>query len=127
MRETRSEVTGGLKDEQMLEGIREVILAANNVADLQIDIIGAGCQMLRRHSDAPQQREIFDIRGQFGLIAVHFIVKRDFVGWLAPDLKANHKRFSGGRTSGALIIRQRSHLRIAKPWPGAVRLIFGLL
>src|SRR6478672_9088075 len=41
MGEARSKVTDGLKDEQMFKGIRQVILAANDVADFQIDVVGA--------------------------------------------------------------------------------------
>ena len=39
-----------LEDEQVLEGVGEVILAANDVADAQIGVVDAGGEMIGGHS-----------------------------------------------------------------------------
>ena len=61
MRELRGFGSGGLKDQQMLVGVREMILAANDVADAQVGVIGAGGQMIGRHAVAAQQGKVFDL------------------------------------------------------------------
>ena len=50
--------TKSFKDEQVLERIRQVILPADYVADLQIGIVYARRQMIGRHPVRAQQRKI---------------------------------------------------------------------
>ena len=69
-RELRRRGAGGLENQHVLEGVGEVILPANDVADAQIGIVGAGGQVVGRHAVAAQQGEIFDIGGGFRLLAV---------------------------------------------------------
>ena len=47
-----------------------MILAANDVADAQVGIVGAGGQVIGRHAVAAQQREVLDIGSGFRLLAV---------------------------------------------------------
>ena len=54
-----------LKDEDVLEGIGQVILAPDDVADAEIGIIGAGGKVVRWHSIGTQQREVFHFVGEF--------------------------------------------------------------
>ena len=52
-----------LEDQDVLEGVRQVVLAADDVADAQIGVVGAGGQVIGGHAVAAQQREILDIGG----------------------------------------------------------------
>ncbi len=46
MGELRRRDAEGFEDEQMLEGVGEVILAANDVADAEIGVVDAGGEMV---------------------------------------------------------------------------------
>ena len=68
-----------------------MILAANDVADAQVDIVGAGRHVISGNAVAAQQREILDVGGQLGLLAVDRIVKLHRVRALARHAKAQHE------------------------------------
>ena len=55
------------KDQHVLEGVGQMILPADDVADAQIGIVGAGGQMIGRHAVAAQQREILDVGRRFSI------------------------------------------------------------
>ena len=64
--------TGGctaerFEDQHVLERVRQMILTANDVADAQIHVIGAGRHVIRRHAVAAKKSEVFDIRRHLGL------------------------------------------------------------
>ena len=54
-----------------------MILAANDMADLEIDVVGARGQMIGRHAVAAQEREVFDVVGRFDLLAINGVVEAD--------------------------------------------------
>ena len=92
---------GGLEDQDVLEGVGEVVLAADDVADAQIHVVGAGCQVVGGHAIAAQEGEILDIGGGFGLLAVDRVVETDVrSGYRAGRGNAGRKarrRRRGGR------------------------------
>ncbi len=57
----------GFEDQDVLEGVGEMILAADDVADVEIDVVGAGRHVIGRDAVAAEQREVFDVGGGFGL------------------------------------------------------------
>ena len=63
MRELRRFSTKALEDEQMLEGVGEVILAADDVADAEVGIVNAGGKVIGGHPVRPQEGEVFDFVG----------------------------------------------------------------
>ena len=67
MRELRRLDAERLENQHVLEGVGQMILAANDVADAQIGIVGAGGHVIGRHAVAAQQREIFDIGRRLSL------------------------------------------------------------
>src|ERR1700733_3838006 len=76
----------GLKYQHMLVRIRKMILTADDVADLQIDVVGARRQMIGGHAVAAEQGEVFDVVGRFGLVAVNGIGEADvFAGPARPS------------------------------------------
>ena len=68
-----------------------MILAANNVADAQVHVVGAGRHVIGRNAVAAQQREIFDVGRQLGLLAIHGVVKLHGVRTFARHAKPQHK------------------------------------
>ena len=66
-----------LKNQNMLERVRQMVLAADDMADAQIGVIGARCQMIRWHPVRTQQREVLNVVAGFRLIPVNAVLKRD--------------------------------------------------
>ena len=60
----------GFKDEEMLEGVGEVILAANDVGDAKVGIVDAGGQVVGGIGVGSQEGEVFYLVGQLRLVAV---------------------------------------------------------
>ena len=71
-----------------------MILAANDVADVQIRIVGAGSHVVRRRAVTAQQREVLDVFRGFRLRAVNQIVERHFLTRFARHLEAQHERLA---------------------------------
>ena len=65
---------GGVEDQHVLEGVGEVLLAADDVGDAQVGVVGAVGEVIGGHAVAAQQGEIFDIGVGLGLVAVDGIV-----------------------------------------------------
>ena len=65
MREVRRHSPSSLEDQHVLERVGQVILPADDVADLQIGVVGAGSQVIRRRAIASQQGEVLDISVAF--------------------------------------------------------------
>ena len=113
-----------LKDQHVLERVREMILAANDVGDPQIGVVGAGCHVISRHAARSQQREVLDIGGGFGLRAVDHIVEADFVARFARHAKAQYERFASGGAAVAFLFRHLAHAGIEQPRAVGVRFLF---
>ena len=84
---------GGVEDQLVLEGVGEVLLAADDVRDAQVGVVGAVGQVIGGHAVAAQQGEILDIGVGFGLIAV------DGIGELHVADRDRAGRGSAGRTA----------------------------
>ncbi len=68
MRELRRLDAEPFEDQQVLEGVGEVILAADDVADAEIGVVDARGEVVGRHAVRAQQGEVFDLVGQLGLL-----------------------------------------------------------
>src|SRR5262245_2096172 len=97
MREFRGLHSESFEDEQMLEGVCQVILAADDVADPQVRIVCARCHMVRRHAVASQQSEIFDVYQPLGLRIEDEVVKEHASAGIARNSKTEDKRLTGSR------------------------------
>ena len=92
-----------------------MILAANDVADAQVGVIRTGGQMIGWHSIAAQQREVFDLIRQLGLLAVHQVDKAQHAVLTARHAETQGERFTGGGAAVALFARELAHSRIEQP------------
>src|SRR5512138_987687 len=66
---------GHLENQDVLEAVSEVVLTADDVRSAQINVVGAGCQVISRHAVASQESEILDVRCRFRLVSENGITK----------------------------------------------------
>ena len=102
-----------------------MILPANDVSDFQIDIVGAGRQVIGGHAVAAEESEVFDIGGKFALRAVDFVVKLNFLGGVALDFEADDERLARGGAFVALLLGEGAHFWIEDQGPSPWGLSFG--
>jgi glutamyl/glutaminyl-tRNA synthetase len=100
---------GGVKDQDVFEGVGEMVLAANDVSDAQVGVVGAGGEVISRHAVAAEEGEVFDVGGGLGLVAIHGVGEADFAGGLARDAEAEGERLSGSGAGVALGLREVAH------------------
>ena len=124
MRKLRRLGAQSLENQHVLEGVGEMILAANNVADAQVHIVGAGRHVVHRHAVAAQQREIFDIGREFGLLAINGVLKLHGVRAIAGHAKSQNKRLAGIGATLAFFRRKLAHPGIEEPRDAAMFLFF---
>jgi hypothetical protein len=72
-----------------------MLLAADDVRDAQIGVVGAVRQMIGRHAVAAEEGEIFNISVGFGLIAIHGIVEFHVADAVVRHAEAQGERFAG--------------------------------
>ena len=115
MGELRRRGAGSPEYQDVLVGIREMVLAADDVADAQIDVVGAGCQMIGGHAVGAEQGEILDIVSKFDLFAVDRVVETDLLVRAAGNTEAKGKGFSRGGPAFALFAGKFAHAGVVKP------------
>jgi hypothetical protein len=79
----------------MLEGVGEVILAADDVADAEIGVVDAGGKVISGKAIRTQQGEVFDLVGELGLFPIDAIGEAQGTILTAGDSIAEGERFSG--------------------------------
>src|SRR5215472_9805548 len=114
----------------MLEGVGEMVLAANDVADAEIGIVGTGGEMVCRIAIGAEQGEIFDVDASFNLLSIDRIievdrqfvfVKSDSRRRLSPHCpvaghtKAKGERLAGSRPAVAFLAGKFAHPGIKEP------------
>src|SRR5581483_1083575 len=106
MSELRRGKARGLKDKHVLEGVRKMVLAANDVIDTQVDVVGARGEVVGRHAVAAQQGKILNISRRFGLLAIDAVVELDLLVVIARNSKTQSEWLSGRRSPVALRARE---------------------
>ncbi len=120
MRELRRPGAGQrLENQHMFEGVGEVILAADDVADAQVGVVGAGGHVIGGQAIAAQQREVLDIVRGLGLLAVDAVAELNQAAVASRHAKAQHERFSGRGAPVALCRAELAHPGVEQP-PGFV-------
>src|ERR1041385_1763108 len=83
------------EDQNMLEGIGEMVLSTDDMAYMKVDIVSTGCQVVSRHAIAAQQSEVFDIGSGFCLLAINRIGKLNVLPFFS-DRKSTRLNSSHG-------------------------------
>ena len=109
-----------LEDQDVLEGVGEVVLAADDVADAQVGVVGAGAQVIGGHAVAAQQREVLDIGGGFRLLRRNSVVELDTARSVS---RGTRKRSANGSPAAARrsLSSRRKLAHSGVEQPGALR------
>ena len=122
MRELRRRTAGGFEDQHVFESIGEMVLAADDVGDAQVGVVGAGGEVVSRHAVGAQQGEVFDVGGGLYLLAVNRISKSHDL----PPSRGTRKRKANGSPAAARrslsALREFARARIEQP--GSLRARF---
>ena len=92
-----------------------MILTADDLADFQVRIVGAGSHVVSGHGIAAQQREVFNIVGFLRLGTVHSILKFHGTAFPTRHPEAQNKGFPSGGARIAFSHAQFAHPRISHP------------
>src|SRR5271167_345549 len=106
MRELRRRCPGSLENQNVLESIRQMVLAANDVGDAQVGVVGARGQVIGGHAIGTQQGEVFDVGGGFYLLTVNRIGEAHWLRAFAGDAKTQREWFSRGGAAVAFGARK---------------------
>ena len=117
---------GGLEDQNVFEGVGEVVLAADDMADAEIDVVGTGGHVVGGQAVAAQQGEVFDIGGRLGLLAIDSIAEGDGVDRVARHAEAQHEGFAGGGAAIAFLARELAHAGMVEPGGAFAGLVLDL-
>src|SRR5256885_13824913 len=117
MRELRWRKTRRFKDQDMLKSIREMVLAADDVANAKVGVIRARGQVIGRHAIGTQQGEVLDVGSGLQLLAVDRVAEADRLTALPRDAETQSKRLSGIGTAVTFFAGQLAHTRIEQPRP----------
>src|SRR5208282_4738967 len=90
------------ENEHVLVGVREMILAADDVADAKVDVVGTGGEMVGGHAIGTKEREVFDVVGEFDVLAVDRVREADLLASAPGDAEAEGEGLSGGGSAVAL-------------------------
>src|SRR5271170_783350 len=112
MRELRRPSARSFEDKHVLIGVREMVLTANDMADAQVDVIGARCQMVSRHSVGPKQSEVFDVVRRFALLSVNRVIEAHRLAGSSWNTEAKRERLSSCGPAIAFRAGKLTHPRI---------------
>ena len=101
-----------------------MILAADDVADAQIRVVGTRCHVIGGQCVAAEQREILNVGGGFRLFSVDQILEHHCIARLARHTIAHHEGFAGRRTTIAFFPRHRAHFGMKQPVALGMRFLF---
>src|ERR1035441_8379902 len=101
--------SGAFEDKDMLVGVRKMVLAADDVADAEVDVVGAGCQVVSGHAIGAQQREILNVVGKFDLLSKFRSIKAPLFAVAPRNSEAERESLSSGSSPIALDARKFAH------------------
>src|ERR1700719_2947116 len=93
----------GFEDEDMFECIRQMILSADDMADAQVYVIGAGCHVIRGHPVAAEQREILNVGCGFRLGSVDSVCELNLLRHIAWHAVTHYERLACIRAAVAFL------------------------
>ena len=119
MRKLRRLGAQPLENQQVLEGVGQVVLPADDVGDPQVGVVHAGGQVVGRHPIRSQQRKVFHFVGQLRLLAVDAVSEVQRTGvigvWAAGHAVAQRKQLARGGPTVALLTRKFPHAGVRQP------------
>src|SRR6202158_3998640 len=115
MRELRRIGASAFENQHVLVSVREMVLAADDVADTELDVVGAGGDVVGGHAVGTEKREVFDVVGGFDLLAVDRVIETDLFASPPRNTEAEGKGLSGGGSAVALRAGKFAHAGVEEP------------
>src|SRR5271154_3655896 len=115
MRELRRLGASALENEHVLVGVREMILAADDVADTQVDVVSARRKVVSRHAIRAEKRKVFDVVGRFDLLAVDRVIEADLLSCPARNTEPKREGLSSAGSAVALGPGEFAHAGVEQP------------
>src|ERR1700693_5083523 len=95
MRELRRLGARAFENQHVLASVREMVLAADDVADTEVDVVGTGGKVVGWHAVGTEEREVFDVVGGFDLLAVDRVSEADLFAGAARNKETEGKGLYG--------------------------------
>src|SRR5664279_2092250 len=92
-----------------------MVLAANNVTDSKVDVVGTRGKVVRRHAVGTEEREVFDVVRGFDLLAVDGVIEADFFARATGNTEAEGEGLSGRSSPVAFVAGKLAHAGVEKP------------
>src|SRR5713226_7246340 len=115
MRELRRLGARAFENERVLVSVREMVLAADDVADAEVDVVGTGGEVVGWHAVGTQEREVFDVVGGFELLAINRVIEADLFAYAPGNAEAEREGLSSSGSAVALGAGKVAHSRIEEP------------
>src|SRR5260370_21503429 len=115
MRELRRLGASAFENERMFVGVRKMVLAANDVANTEVDVVGAGREVVGGHPVGTQKREVFDIVSRLDLLAVDRVSEADLFACAPGNAEAEREGLSSSGSAGALCVGKVADAPIEEP------------
>src|ERR1700676_1941699 len=115
MRELRRFGASAFENEHVLVSVREMVLSADDVADTEVDVVGAGGEVVGGHAVRTEEREVFDVGGGFDLLAVDRVSEADLFGCPPGNTEAKGEGLSRRGSAVALRTGKFAHAGVEQP------------
>src|SRR5208282_1980506 len=115
MRELRGLRASAFENERVLVSVREMVLAADDVGDTQIDVVGTRGEVVGGHAVGTQKRKVFDVLSGLNLLAINGVIEADLFACSARNTEAEGEGFSRRSSAVTLGAGKFSHTRVKEP------------
>src|SRR6202162_4971749 len=115
MRKLRRLGARAFENEHMLVSVREMVLAADDVADTKVDVVGAGGEVVGGHAIGTEKREGLAVVCGFELLAVHRVTEADLFPCPPGNTEAEGEGLSCRGAAVALRAGKFAHAGVEEP------------
>src|SRR5271170_6586016 len=115
MSKLRRPGASAFENEDVLIGVREMVLSADDMTDAEVDVVGTGGEVVGGHAVGTKEREVFDVVGGFDLFAIYRIIEANLLACSTWNTKAKRKGFTGRCAAVAFGAGKFAHARIEEP------------
>src|SRR6202521_4338544 len=115
MRELRRIGASAFENQHVLVSVREMVLSADDVADTEVDVVGAGGEVVGGHAVRTEEREVFDVGGGFDLLAVDRVSEADLFGCPPGNTEAKGEGLSSRGSAITFGAGEFAHAGVEEP------------
>src|ERR1700681_204350 len=115
MRELRRCGASAFENEYVLVSVREMVLAADDVADTEVDVVGAGGEVVGWHAIGTEKREVLNVVCGFDLLAIDRVSEADLLACPSGNTKAEGEGLSRRGSTVAFGAGKFAHAGVEEP------------